>query len=310
MRLFHIRRVSTKEASQVYLAQIIRPNLSTQHPFTLLFTATEIMAASTSYNARPVGGRTRQRQRSKEAKEAAAAAAAAAAQAKAAESHHHVVKSPKHKAGKHHAGKVTKTAPQPPPYTKKKKEQDGLCKDGAQKIVEPVIAQLDDVIANKGDWCDGNHFAPARALLKSWLDEKTGTEPTAPQQLNKFAAKTTFIDPIIGHLTFLAANKDWCDGGRFGEARESLEAWVSASTQEQLCKGGALNAINAIIEELEILIYTKGSWCDGNIFVPAIDLLIEWAVEQELPLQSGTEDYTSEFPDDMPYCTGMTSGCG
>ncbi|CZT15715.1 uncharacterized protein RCC_01549 [Ramularia collo-cygni] len=177
--------------------------------------------------------------------------------------------------------KITKKTPDSPEKKKKKKKEgDGLCKGGAQRILEPLVAQLDAVIANKGDWCDGKHFRPARALLQSWLDEKTGASPKPPQKMNKFAAKKTFIEPIIGQLEFIADNKDWCDGGKFSEARAALQAWMDTSAGESLCKGGAERAIYPIANALHELIEKKGSWCDGNRFGPARDLLDEWLMEQ------------------------------
>lgn len=165
-----------------------------------------------------------------------------------------------------------------------------LCAKGALKRIDPLIAQLDSVIANKGAWCDGNHFAPARALLYSWANEQTDTVAKLPKQLNKLDAKTIFIDPIVGHLNFAANNKDWCDGQTFGTALGSLQTWLDGAAKDQLCKQGALNAIYPIADELLDIIETKGTWCDGNRFVPAHNLLLEWAKLTEKEFKKAKKD--------------------
>lgn len=180
--------------------------------------------------------------------------------------------------------KVTKTkaTKTPNPDKKKKTNPDELCENGVEKLILPIIEDLIAVIENKDDWCDGQKFLPALALLQSWVDDKNSKEKEKrqitppPKPIAKTDVIKTFINPTIGYFDFIAANKSWCDKQNFSKACSILKTWSEKTTKALICKQGAANAISPIIDQLNVVLAKKGTWCDGKRFIPARDLLQDY----------------------------------
>lgn len=70
-------------------------------------------------------------------------------------------------------------------------------------------------------WNDKKKFKAARKSLQAWVDAEVNQGPICPVGALKI------VLPVLDKLRYVIDNRgSWCDGGKFTEALDHLQAWV------------------------------------------------------------------------------------